>query len=124
MGFRHPVTSKTMRRLAQQANPISKPALGMVADQTVGRKAGEFVLAGALTAPIESMIATAGIPFLSDAVSPTGMGAYAYNNGMGRYVPGGGFDIGEWQANGAGGVGAYVQPEAVAYGDGMGGYFN
>lgn len=51
---------------------------GMIAHQMFGKKAGDFVLAGALTAPLESVIVAANIPILSPALSsyPALMGMY------------------------------------------------
>ena len=82
-------------------------ALGMGADKVLGRAAGRMVVAGALSAPIESIVATAGIPFLSDALGryprvaagvgryPTalpGMAGYPHsaNGAVGRYPAGNG----------------------------------
>lgn len=42
---------------------------GMVATRMFGATAGKMFLAGALTAPIESMVVAAGVPILSDALS-------------------------------------------------------
>ncbi|MEE8177703.1 MAG: hypothetical protein V3T65_06890 [Acidobacteriota bacterium] len=51
---------------------------GMLAHQMFGKRAGDFVLAGALTAPLESIIVAANIPILSPALSayPQLMSAY------------------------------------------------
>lgn len=81
--------------------------LGYVADRFLGRDFGRMVLAGALAAPLKTMIVAHKVPFFSTALSPAtsaqGMGAYkglrAYvapralpaRTGMGAYVrpPGG-----------------------------------
>lgn len=42
---------------------------GMLAHKLFGANAGKMILAGALTAPIESMVVNAGVPVLSDALS-------------------------------------------------------
>lgn len=49
-------------------------AVGMAAEKFVGRKWAPFIMAGALTAPIEQAIRAANVPVLSSALS--GVGAY------------------------------------------------
>lgn len=44
-------------------------AAGMLADRFAGGRIGEFVLAGALAAPLESAIKKANVPFLSPALA-------------------------------------------------------
>lgn len=62
--------------------------LGMLADGFMPKRRAELILAGALTAPVESIIAGAGIPLLSPALSGYGMGAYVPRSGGVRgYVP-------------------------------------
>lgn len=56
-------------------------AAAMLADKFLGREMGRMVLAGALSAPMETLVVSAGIPFLSPALSPVSqmgdLGAYA-----------------------------------------------
>lgn len=84
-------------------------ALGLVADRVLGKRMGEFVLAGALTAPLETVVVTYNVPFLAPALSPTAAAAE-----LGAYVQGGAP------------LGSYVQeqlmPPDYPDGGGMGAY--
>lgn len=78
---------------------------GWATHSFAGRDAGRFVLAGGLTAPIETAIVAYRVPFLAPALSPStaaaqvgayrwpGMGAYVRQpvqmEGLGAYVTGG-----------------------------------
>lgn len=73
---------------------------GTLADRVLGVKAGEMVMIGALTSPLESAIAGLNIPFVSPALMPAGLGSYVrvpagrrgsigrypHTNGLGAYV--------------------------------------
>ena len=88
---------------------IAALAAGMAADRFLGVRTGRLVLAGGLTAPLESFVVGAGIPWISGALQPTGMGAYVTPHaiaaaptrvGMGSYV------------QPSNGLGSYVEAEA------------
>lgn len=85
--------------------------LGMIADRFLGKRLGEYVLVGALTAPLETLAVAYRIPFLAPALSPTTaaaeLGAY-YRYPLGAYVT----------REGAPPLGAYVQPELMPAGVG------
>lgn len=65
---------------------------GMMARQFFGAEAGKMVLAGALTAPVETLIVTANIPVISPALSAYPMlSAYPeYDGAYGVLAPGAG----------------------------------
>ena len=97
--------------LIQAATAI---ALGMAADRVLGKRMGEMVLAGALTAPLETLVVSYNVPFLAPALSPTTsvaeLGAYVHGGAaLGSYVP-------------APGLGSYVTPRLLPpdYPDGGG----
>ena len=87
--------------LAVQA--LSAVAVGMIADMVIGPARAKYVLAGGLTAPLETAIVAYNIPFLAPALSPAAqvndlqgyraVGSYVRpavaDNGMGRYVAAG-----------------------------------
>lgn len=50
--------------------------VGMLGVQFISKNAGKMMLAGALAAPVESLIAGLNIPFISPALAPVGMGLY------------------------------------------------
>lgn len=81
-------------------------ASGFLAHWFGGRDAGRFILAGALSAPIETVLVAKRVPFFAPALSPataaTQVGAYAMPS--------------------VGGVGAYYLPDAVEADAGMSGY--
>ena len=90
--------------------------LGMIADRFLGKRLGEFVLVGALTAPLETLAVAYRIPFLAPALSPTTgaaeLGAY-YGYPLGAYVT----------REGAPALGAYVEPDLMPdVGAGVGAY--
>lgn len=63
--------------------------VGMFAKQMFGAAAGKLMTAGALTAPVESMIVQAGIPILSPALSAyPGVAAYVTHPSQ-QYLPSG-----------------------------------
>lgn len=105
--------------LAVQA--LSAVVAGMIADAVIGASRAKFVLAGGLTAPLETAIVAFNVPFLAQALSPAAaindlqgyrnMGRYAQPiaapNGLNRYV-----------AAGAG-LAGYVSPtQALEMGNG------
>lgn len=97
--------------LIQAATAI---ALGMAADRVLGKRMGEMVLAGALTAPLETLVVAYNVPFFAPALEPTTavaeLGAYVHGGAaLGSYVP-------------SRGLGSYVTPELLPadYPDGGG----
>lgn len=86
----------------------SAVAAGMVGEKVLGRAAARMILAGGLSAPIESFVAGAGIPYLSGALQP--MGRYPT---VGRYPPLGRYPQPE--------LGRYPATNGVAHGAGYGG---
>lgn len=89
--------------------------VGWLADRFVSEDAARAILAGGLTAPMETLVVAYNVPFLASALSPTTaqaeVGAYVRRSGgrMGAYVP-------------RRGVSSYVppsRPEPEASGMGM-----
>lgn len=105
--------------LAVQA--LSAVAAGMIADAVIGASRAKFVLAGGLTAPLETAIVAYNVPFLAQALSPAAAinDLQGYRN-MGRYVqpraaPNG---LNRYVAAGAG-LAGYVSPtQALEMGNG------
>lgn len=103
--------------------------LGWVADQFLSPQAAREILAGGLTAPLETMIVAFNVPWFSQALSPVtageDLGAYVRarrprrrvsgqgnangggNGGMGRYVPPGSGGAGSGSMTGVGSYAAY-----------------
>ena len=93
-------------------------ALGFVANMFVSRSAARAITAGALTAPLETLIVSYQIPWLSQALSPV-----AASGNLSSYVQGA--KLG--QPGGSAGIGRYVRAPRVsrvsaARGMGNGGY--
>lgn len=79
-------------------------AAGWAADRFVGPDVGRFVLAGGLTAPMESLIIRFNVPWLSTALAGGGsVGRYVSPGSVRGYVPGA-------HRNGMNGVAGYVSP--------------
>lgn len=72
---------------------------GGAADRFLGREWGKMVLAGALTAPLETLVVAYNVPFLSAALSPVTASA----------------EVGQY-------VGSYVTPRVLPAPSGMGSY--
>ena len=97
--------------------------LGYMADMFLSPNAARAILAGGLTAPMETMIVAYQVPWLSDALSPaqagSDLGAYNARRRMGRgvssYVPrsssggsgGGGGQMGRYARSPGATMGAY-----------------
>lgn len=75
---------------------------GFVADMFLSKRAANMILAGGLTAPLETLIVAYSVPFFSEALSPT-----TANNAVGRYVRAA-RNPGRTVASGGGGMGRYV----------------
>jgi len=84
--------------------------VGMIADQTLGRGTGRMVLAGGLTAPLETAAVAFNVPFLAAALSPVEsanqVSAYVYGY-VQPILPG---------VSDAPPVGGYVQPPGMGLG--------
>ncbi len=96
--------------------------IGFVADMFLGRNAVRAITAGALTAPLETLIVAYQIPWLSGALAPV-----TANGALGAYVQRGGGGPGRVAAATAPGMGRYVRAPRVsrvstARGMGNGGY--
>jgi len=77
-------------------------AAGWAADRFVGPDVGRMILAGGLSAPMESLIIRFNVPWLSTALSGGGaVGRYVQPGGVRGYVPGA-------HRNGMNGVAGYV----------------
>lgn len=63
-------------------------AVGFVADMFVNPRTGAVILAGGLTAPLETFLVAQKVPWLGEALSPvtTQNAVGAYRRGMGRYT--------------------------------------
>lgn len=86
--------------------------LGVLGTRMLGAEAGKNIMIGALSAPIESALVTANVPFVSEALQPLGSYPQVYSGGVGAYpavagVPLGREAVGEGFYSPRPGVGAY-----------------
>lgn len=88
--------------LVQAASAVG---LGYLADRFVGRDLGRQILAGALSAPIETAVVAYRVPLLGPALDPTSSAALV-------------------AAAGSSGMAAYVRPRALPRRAGVGAYVN
>lgn len=88
--------------LAVQA--LTAVVVGMIAQRVLSPSRARMVVAGGLSAPLETLVVSYNVPFLAPALSPTEGDAQIGAYGMGGYVAA---PIGP----GANGVGGYVQED-------------
>ena len=91
--------------------------IGWIADMFLSKQAARAMVAGALTAPLETMIVANRVPWLSVALSPV-----TAQNGLQAYVRGGGGTLGRYvrrprveQGSSERGLGRYATERGMAY---------